>query len=91
MNFPSEIDTQPVMSQSPTIIQCDPNPINYVIRLLFIPNNQDWNDCGVITPIYNQGQCGSTWAISTVEEVETYCAIAGLPFEELSIQEVTVM
>lgn len=33
MNFPSEIDSQPVMSQSPVIVQCDPNPTNYVIPL----------------------------------------------------------
>jgi len=49
--------------------------------------NFDWNTCGVITPVYNQGQCGSCWAFSATETIESYYAIAGYTLTELSMEQ----
>jgi len=52
------------------------------------PTNFDWNSCNVITPVYNQGQCGSCWAFSATETIESYYAIAGYTLTELSVEQI---
>jgi len=56
---------------------CNPDPTNY-----------DWNNCGVITPVYNQGQCGSCWAFSATETVESYHALDGAQLVGLSMEQI---
>jgi cathepsin F/cysteine peptidase B len=60
-------------------VSCSPNPTTY-----------DWfADCsGVCTPIYNQGQCGSCWAFSATETIESYFAISGHPLTQLSMEQI---
>merc|ERR1711916_368627 len=55
-----------------------------------LPKSFDWRDSNtpVITPVKNQGQCGSCWAFSVTEEVESMWALAGHPLIELAPQQI---
>jgi len=52
------------------------------------PNNYDWGSAGVITPVYNQGQCGSCWAFSATETIESYFALEGGQLTQLSMEQI---
>jgi len=56
---------------------CSPDPTTY-----------DWNSCGVVTPVYNQGQCGSCWAFSATETIESYFALAGNSLTQLAMEQI---
>lgn len=47
------------------------------IDLTSLPERVDWRDkFGVVTPTKDQGQCGSCWAFSATETMESHYAIA---------------
>jgi len=52
-----------------------------------LPATFDWNSKGVVTGVYDQGSCGSCWAFSTTENIESMWAIAGGGLENLSMQQ----
>jgi len=53
------------------------------------PTNFNWfAQAGVCTPVYNQGQCGSCWAFSATETIESYWALAGHPLTSLSVEQI---
>jgi len=64
-------------------------PVAPANHSLGAPSSFDWrNRAGVVTPVYNQGQCGSCWAFSATENVESRWALAGNTLTSLSMQQV---
>ena len=40
-----------------------------------LPRTFDWRDQHVIASVFNEGQCGSTWAVAVVDSYQSVCAI----------------
>lgn len=51
------------------------------------PASFDWRSKGAVTPVYDQQQCGSCWAFSTTEAVESAWFLSGKPLTKLSMQQ----
>lgn len=51
------------------------------------PHNHDWRKEGKVTAVKNQGKCGSCWAFTATECVESQWVIADNSVTELSVQE----
>lgn len=48
----------------------------------------DWTAAGYVTPIKNQGQCGSCWAMSAASQIESEFMLAGNSMWEFSPQQI---
>jgi hypothetical protein len=66
-----------------------PNQAIEDIQIVDVPTAFDWTTANpkIVTPVYNQGDCGSCWAFSGTEAMESARALLGLPLQELSMQE----
>lgn len=54
-----------------------------------LPSDIDWREKGAVGAVRNQGQCGSCWAFSTAETVESFWYLAGhSPLVPLSVQQI---
>jgi len=52
------------------------------------PTTFDWRSKGAVSPVKNQGQCGSCWAFSATENIESVYKIAGNAMPNLSPQQI---
>ncbi|XP_022912332.1 cathepsin O-like [Onthophagus taurus] len=52
-----------------------------------IPLKVDWREKDVLSPVYNQKNCGGCWAFTTIETVESLEAIKNGKLDKLSIQQ----
>jgi cathepsin F len=53
-----------------------------------LPESFDWRDKGAVTPVYDQGQCGSCWAFSATEAIESQWFLSGHSLPQLSVQQI---
>jgi len=51
-----------------------------------IPTSWDWRTKGVVSPVKDQGQCGSCWAFSTIGNIESQYALKGNKMTQFSEQ-----
>jgi cathepsin H len=42
-----------------------------------VPSSYEWGNFGVVTPVKNQGSCGSCWTFSTIGSMESHWNILG--------------
>jgi len=52
------------------------------------PAAVDWREKGAVTPVKDQGQCGSCWAFSATEQIESQWILAGHPMTKFSPQQI---
>jgi len=62
-------------------------PMTTVRKAQNLPTSIDWSQKGAVTPIKNQGQCGSCWAFSTTGSLEGIYAITTGTLDSFSEQQ----
>lgn len=64
------------------------DPINYLTETLDSSfGSFSWNKTDLLSPVKNQGKCGSCWAFSTTSALETFMRKNNYSIERLSEQE----
>lgn len=68
--------------------ECSATVGNYKFKNAKIPEHVDWREKGAVSPVKNQGHCGSCWAFSTTATLEAHWKIfVGGEFLDLAKQQ----
>jgi cathepsin L len=59
-----------------------------VVDVSALPPNVDWREKNIISPVKDQGDCGSCWTFATAEVTESYWAMATGKLNILSEQQI---
>ena len=73
------------LEKAPLVVQ---NATVAVPTVKLTPASFDWRDKNVVTPVKDQGRCGSCWAHSAAEAIESQLAMHGGPLTPLSVQQI---
>jgi C1A family cysteine protease len=86
---PEEFRANVLMTTVPPLRNSKQGPYHYSKFNASAPSSFDWRSkSGVVTPVYNQGQCGSCWAFSATENIESQWALGGHTLTSLSMQQI---
>jgi len=66
----------------------EPHPVFRSKRTTPNAANWDWCEVGVITPVNDQGGCGSCWAFSAMETIESYHALRSGKLVDMSAEQI---
>jgi C1A family cysteine protease len=66
---------------------CQPSQLKFLSEVSAIPAELDWRAKGAVSPVKDQGQCGSCWAFSTVGYLESQWLIKNKSSQTFSEQQ----
>ena len=83
VNMYSDLNSAPLgrKGYAPNQLKFKPGNHKSSVDIEDLPTEVDWRTAGVVSPVKNQGSCGSCWAFATTATVESHIALeTGLLF-----------
>jgi len=69
----------------------EPLPSNFVMKSVDeLPTGVDWRDAGIVSPVKDQGYCGSCWAFASTAVIESHVSKASGLTYDLSTEQMAM-